>query len=87
MDNAATVGEYAIDALTEIMGRHHSIGDVRGKGLMIGVEFVTDRETKEPAKELTERIIHLAFDADCSCWAVANPLSASHRHWASPNQK
>ena len=39
MENAATTGQYAIDALTEIMHRHPSIGDVRGKGLMIGVEL------------------------------------------------
>jgi 4-aminobutyrate aminotransferase len=84
MQNAATVGEYAIDALTEIMGRHPSIGDVRGKGLMIGVEFVKDRETKEPAKELTERVIHLAFERGLlmlSCGKsvirVAPPLSIS----------
>jgi len=62
MANAATIGQYANDALHEIMGRHPSIGDVRGLGLMIGVEFVKDRETKEPAKELTEGIIYRAFE-------------------------
>ena len=84
MENAATTGEYAIDALTEIMQRHHSIGDVRGKGLMIGVEFVKDRETKEPAKELTEHVIHRAFERGLlmlSCGQsvirVAPPLSIS----------
>jgi len=84
MENAATTGEYAIDALTEIMQRHPSIGDVRGKGLMIGVEFVKDRETKEPAKELTERVIHRAFERGLlmlSCGhsviRVAPPLSIS----------
>ena len=60
--NAEVVGAYTMDALEEIQARHPSIGDVRGKGLMIGVEFVSDRETKEPAKELTERIVNLAFE-------------------------
>ena len=60
--NAEEVGQYTIDALEEIQARHPSIGDVRGKGLMIGVEFVNDRETKEPAKELSERVVGLAFE-------------------------
>ena len=62
LQNAKEVGEYTKDALTEIQARHPSMGDVRGKGLMIGVEFVTDRETKDPAKKLTERVVDLAFE-------------------------
>jgi 4-aminobutyrate aminotransferase len=62
MENAAEVGQYALDALEEIQARHPSIGDVRGKGLMIGVEFVKDRATKEPATELNDRIVQLAFE-------------------------
>lgn len=62
MDNAATVGQYALDALHEIMARHPSIGDVRGIGLMIGVEFVQDRTTKAPAETLTNRVVDLAFE-------------------------
>jgi 4-aminobutyrate aminotransferase len=61
LENAVTMGEYTLDALNEIMMRHPSIGDVRGKGLMIGAEFVKDRETKEPAEKLRDRIIDLAF--------------------------
>jgi 4-aminobutyrate aminotransferase len=62
MANAAEVGQYTLDALEEIQARHPSIGDVRGKGLMIGVEFVQNRETKEPAKHLYERVVELAFE-------------------------
>ncbi len=61
-ENAASMGQYAIDALHEIMARHPSIGDVRGLGLMIGVEFVKDRRLKTPAEHLTERIVELAFE-------------------------
>jgi 4-aminobutyrate aminotransferase len=60
--NAAEVGAYAIEALEEIKARHPSVGDVRGKGLMIGVEFVKDRETKEPAAELAENIVNKGFE-------------------------
>ena len=62
LENAAKMGQYTLDALEEIMPRHPSIGNIRGKGLMIGVEFVKDRQTKVPAKELTERIVELAFE-------------------------
>ena len=60
--NAAEVGQYTIDALEEIQARHPSIGDVRGIGLMIGVDFVKDRTSKEPAKELADRVVDLAFE-------------------------
>jgi 4-aminobutyrate aminotransferase len=62
MANAASVGEYSLDALHEIMARHPSIGDVRGIGLMIGVEFVKDRKSKAPADELCNRVVELAFE-------------------------
>ncbi|MEA3328101.1 MAG: acetyl ornithine aminotransferase family protein [Chloroflexota bacterium] len=61
LQNVREVGEYTQDALAEIMARHPSIGEVRGIGLMIGVEFVQDRETKEPAVHLRDEIINLAF--------------------------
>lgn len=84
LQNAATVGEYTLDALHELQARHPSIGDVRGKGLMIGVEFVQDRGTKEPAKRLTERVVDLAFERGLlllSCGKsiirIAPPLSIS----------
>jgi 4-aminobutyrate aminotransferase len=84
MANAAEVGAYALEALEEIQARHPSIGDVRGKGLMIGVEFVKDRETKDPDKELTDRVVDLAFERGLltlSCGRsvirIAPPLSIS----------
>jgi 4-aminobutyrate aminotransferase len=62
LQNAQKVGTYTLDALAEIMVRHPSIGDVRGIGLMIGVEFVTDRDSKEPAVKLRDEIVDLAFE-------------------------
>ncbi len=60
--NAAEVGQYALDALQEIQMRHPSIGDVRGKGLMIGVEFVKDKNTKEPNEEIRNMIEDIGFE-------------------------
>jgi len=62
LDNAASVGQYTQDALHEIMARHPSIGDVRGIGLMIGVEFVKDRKSKQPDEKLCNRVAELAFE-------------------------
>ena len=46
--NAAKVGNYFLEKLIEIKAKHASIGDVRGRGLMLGIEFVKNRKTKEP---------------------------------------
>ena len=62
MTNAAEVGSYTLDALSEIATRHPSIGQVRGIGLMIGVEFVKDQTTKEPAKKLRDAVVDMAFE-------------------------
>jgi 4-aminobutyrate aminotransferase len=62
MQNASEVGEYMIDVLEEIQTSHPSMGDVRGKGMMIGVEFVKDREHKAPAEALRDRVVDMAFE-------------------------
>lgn len=55
-------GEYIMDALVEMAERHPSLGDVRGRGLMIGMEFVKDRKTKERAVKLRDHVIQHAFE-------------------------
>ncbi len=62
MANAAEVGTYTLDALEEIAARHPSIGQVRGIGLMIGVEFVKDKATKERAPDIRNAMVHSAFE-------------------------
>jgi 4-aminobutyrate aminotransferase len=61
IDNAARVGERLIGRLRERLARHPVLGDVRGLGLMIGVEIVRDRESRAPAPDLRERILQEAF--------------------------
>lgn len=60
--NSAEMGEYMLEALQEIAERHPSMGDVRGKGLMIGVEFVHNKETKERGTDVRDAMVHNAFE-------------------------
>jgi 4-aminobutyrate aminotransferase len=59
--NAAAVGEHFMGRLREMQKRFDVIGEVRGKGLMIGMELVKDRASRAPAKELCEAVLHRAF--------------------------
>jgi 4-aminobutyrate aminotransferase len=59
--NAATVGEYFMARLRELQSRFGCIADVRGKGLMIGMELVEDRVSRKPAKELVDRVLTRAY--------------------------
>ncbi len=57
-DNASAVGEALRGGLRELAARHAIIGDVRGAGLYIGVELVTDREARSPASAATAQIVN-----------------------------
>ena len=59
--NAADVGGYLLDGLRALQDKHALIGDVRGKGLMIGIELVTDRGTKVRATAERDRVVDEAF--------------------------
>jgi 4-aminobutyrate aminotransferase len=59
--NASTVGEYFLGKLRQLQARHAVIGEVRGKGLMIGMELVTDRTSRAPARALCEALITRAY--------------------------
>ena len=48
--------------LTNLSKKHRVIGDVRGKGLMIGIEIVKDKESKEPGKDETNQLMELTKD-------------------------
>jgi len=60
--NAAQLGEFIQSRTADWCERHKCVGDVRGRGLMIGIEFVRDQKTKEPAPQLRNQVIHLAFE-------------------------
>jgi len=62
IENAGRMGEYLLSKLKDLQKRFRLIGDVRGKGLMIGIEIVRDPETKEKAIEERNRIIQTCFE-------------------------
>jgi 4-aminobutyrate aminotransferase len=59
--NAARVGAHALARLQEMAQRHRLIGDVRGRGLLIGIELVEDRDSKAPARAAAERVLYRAL--------------------------
>jgi 4-aminobutyrate aminotransferase len=61
IENARRMGELIFGRLAGWRERHRIVGDVRGKGLMVGIEFVRDQKTKEKAPDLRDKIVDLAF--------------------------
>jgi 4-aminobutyrate aminotransferase len=62
VDHAAAVGDYMMARMREWPARFPVVGDVRGLGLMIGVELVRDQQSKERAPDLRERVVNMAFE-------------------------
>ena len=61
VENARRQGESAMQRLQEMKARHLLIGDVRGRGLLIGVELVSEREAKTPANDAAEAVLYRAL--------------------------
>jgi 4-aminobutyrate aminotransferase len=59
--NAESVGQYFIHALRQLQQRFECVGDVRGKGLMIGMELISDRASRKPAKALCDAVLTRAY--------------------------
>lgn len=66
VENARAVGAYALERLHEMAERHPLIGDIRGLGLLIGVELVLDRTDKTPAIDAAEAIMYAALEKGLS---------------------
>ena len=86
LERSREMGDYLASALRELQSRHAEIGDVRGMGLLRGVELVKDRETREPYHELgaltTDRCLQLGLSMNIrrrpergSVWRMAPPLT------------
>ena len=81
-------GEYLLARLRELQEAHEQIGDVRGRGLLVGLELVADRGTKEPADELGRAVTDECLERGLSmtivrsgkiatCFRLAPPLTVT----------
>jgi 4-aminobutyrate aminotransferase len=66
VENAAQVGAFALQRLQEMKSRHPLVGDVRGRGLLLGLDLVTDRAAKSPAAAAAERVLYRALSRGLS---------------------
>jgi 4-aminobutyrate aminotransferase len=62
LENARIIGDHILSRMRDWPRRFRFVGDVRGKGLMIGVEMVLDQQTKQPAPELRNQVESMAFE-------------------------
>jgi 4-aminobutyrate aminotransferase len=60
INRAVQLGDYLMEGLRALQERHELIGDVRGSGLLLAAELVTEKQTKEPAREATMRAVESA---------------------------
>lgn len=65
-ERAAELGVYAMDRLRELMAKSRHVGEVRGRGLMIGVELVDDRDDYQPARDMAERVYYRCLERGLS---------------------
>jgi 2,2-dialkylglycine decarboxylase (pyruvate) len=88
LERSVQMGAYLAARLQELQSRHEEIGDVRGMGLLRGIELVKDRETREPYHELgaltTQRCLQLGLSMNIrrrpergSVWRIAPPLTVT----------
>jgi len=87
LERASRLGEEALRFLNELKDKYEIIGDVRGKGLMIGVELVRNRKTKEPAERELAQVIEKSFKrgvvvigSGLSTIRIAPPLVIEEEH-------
>ena len=66
VENAALVGARALERMAGMMDRHRLIGDVRGRGCLLGIELVEDRDSKTPASDAAEAVLYAALERGLS---------------------
>jgi 2,2-dialkylglycine decarboxylase (pyruvate) len=85
VERARTRGEYMLERLRELQAEHEHIGDVRGRGLLVGVELVEDRDSRAPANALGAAVTNECFErglsmnitrtgGNANCFRIAPPL-------------
>jgi 4-aminobutyrate aminotransferase len=79
VENTATVGAWALERMNDMMDTHQAIGDVRGRGFLLGLDLVRDRASKEPADDLAEEVFYrclengLSFKISMGCVLTLTP--------------
>jgi len=66
VEHAARLGAYALERMHDMRDRHPIVGDVRGRGLLLGMELVRDRSTREPARDAAEAVLYDALSRGLS---------------------
>jgi 4-aminobutyrate aminotransferase len=69
-DHAAEIGQQFLSGLKSMADRHLLIGDIRGRGLVIGIELVQDQATKAPATLETAKVVYRAYELGLVCYYV-----------------
>ncbi|MGC9318547.1 MAG: aspartate aminotransferase family protein [Armatimonadota bacterium] len=70
VENSATIGAYMKQRLKGLEERSEYVGEVRGRGLVMGIEFVEDSETRKPSKEITWRVVEACAREGLCCGVV-----------------
>ena len=79
MEHTASIGAWALERMNDMMDKHKAIGDVRGRGFLLGIDLVKDHETREPAVDLAEDIFYrclengLSFKISMGCVLTLTP--------------
>lgn len=77
VDRAAKIGEFLRAALEERFGQHPHVGDIRGRGMFLGLEIVEDRATKTPfapERQIAKHLKSKAFEAGLICYPMAGTI-------------
>lgn len=87
VENAERIGAWALAHIEEMKGRHRLIGDARGRGCLLGIELVKDRQTREPACEAAEEVLYLSLKRGLSFKvSMGNVLTLSPPLIITPSQ-
>jgi adenosylmethionine-8-amino-7-oxononanoate aminotransferase len=79
--NIAAMGERLSNALTERLGNHRHVGDIRGRGLFWALEFVTDRASKavfDPALRMNDRVKQAALERGLAIYPMSGTIDGKH---------
>jgi len=81
VDHVADKGQQLQNLLRQEFGQHPNVGDIRGRGLFVGMEFVSNRDSKaviEPSHKFNARIKAAAFDAGLICYPMGGTIDGKH---------